>query len=152
MSVDYLSLECCNNVPHPVCTALVFTPYSLVLPINHVCHLLSSVFCLQLSISLLSLYFPFSSRPFFSLSSLRWPNAFTIGGNPPQPKIPFPEKKSGRRGNSRNTMGAKVPTSIMGSPRSSSTLPKANPRQFQPVSTVLIVCRMELVMFRSVYT
>lgn len=69
MSVDYLSLECCNNVPHPVCTALVFTPYSLVLPINHVCHLLSSVFCLQLSISLLSLYFPFSSRPFLSLFS-----------------------------------------------------------------------------------
>lgn len=142
MSVDYLSLECCNNVPHPVCTALVFTPYSL--DFNFCQSIMFVIFCLLFFVSnflfLFLFTFPFFSS--FSLSSLRWPNAFTIGGNPPQPKIPFPEKKSGRRGNSRNTMGAKVPTSIMGSPRSSSTLPKASPRQFQPVSTV---------MFRLVY-
>jgi hypothetical protein len=66
-----------------------------------------------------------------------WASAFTIAGNPPQPKVPsyIERKPNSRRGNSRgNSMGPKVTMSLMGcSPLSSSTLPRANPpRQFQP--------------------
>lgn len=80
MSVDYLSLECCNNVPHPVCTALVFTPYSL--NFNFCQSIMFVIFCLLFFVSNFLFLFLFilslSSRPFLSLLS---------GGRMPLPLV-----------------------------------------------------------------
>lgn len=120
-----------------VCNMHPFGFYVLQHIIHFSIRLFVAIHLVYMSIHLVCLVcmYPLVLFIHFKLSiHFRWPNAFTIAGNPPQPKIPYPDKRNGRRSNVRvNTMGPKVPTSIIGSPRSYSTLPKANPRQLHQV-------------------
>ena len=74
-----------------------------------------------------------------------WSNSYTIGGAPSHPNVPFDRLRNGRRVNGRGNNGGSgtlgstrvgSSPSLLGSPRSVSTLPRANPRQIQQVGTL----------------